>query len=83
MVRRSVMFRKTDSSSRCWPRSLLVLLLGLAGCGGTGGTPLKLQLKAGQSYTYDLAMTMKGSVQGPGTGALDGLIPEDGSVRRA
>ena len=79
MVRRSVMSRKVRALAAS--AVLVLLLLAMAGCEAAGGTPLKYRLKAGQSYTYDLAMTVKGSAQGPDISALDGLIPKDGSIK--
>lgn len=75
------MFRKTRVLAPALAAMLLILLAAVAGCGGPGGTPLRYQLKAGQSYTYDLAMTMKASAEGPGISVHDGLVPEDGIIK--
>ena len=75
------MFRKTRVLASVLAAILLALLSTATGCGGTGALPLKLQLKAGQSFTYDIAMATTGSTKGPSVSVLDGLIPVGSSVK--
>ena len=78
------MVRKTRS--RGWILALVLVaslaaLSAVSGCAGSGGTPLKYQLEAGQSHTYDMSMTLAGSASGPGLPAEEGLIPADTSIK--
>ena len=60
---------------------LIALLLAASalvlGCGGGDSTSLTYDLNEGDVYTYDLAVTMNGSVTGPSISADQGTLPAD------
>ncbi|MCZ7661503.1 MAG: hypothetical protein M5U22_00405 [Thermoleophilia bacterium] len=61
-----------------WTITLMLVVVSLlAGCGSAGTTPLKYRFEAGDSFAYDLAVTLDGSVEGPGIPAGESQAMRD------